>query len=57
MTERLFFTAASSKLMFMSRILLYVRKSSGFTVIELLVVVVILGILASLSVFAFGAWR
>lgn len=33
------------------------QKRKGFTIVEILVVIVILGILASLSYFAFNSWR
>lgn len=33
------------------------RRQSGFTIIELLVIIVVMGILLSLSVFAYGDWR
>ncbi len=31
--------------------------SRGFTIVELLIVIVVIGILATISVFAFGNWR
>lgn len=33
------------------------RHQSGFTIVELLVIIVVMGILLSLSVFAYGDWR
>lgn len=32
-------------------------KRSGFTIVELILVVAIIGVLATITVFAFGSWR
>ena len=33
------------------------RRQDGFTIVELLVIIVVMGILLSLTVFAYGDWR
>ena len=33
------------------------RRQTGFTIVELLTIIVVMGILLSLSVFAYGDWR
>lgn len=57
MTERLLFAKTSNKLILMNRSLPSTHKSSGFTIIELAVVILLIGILSSLAIFGFGAWQ
>lgn len=33
------------------------QHKNGFTIVELLVIVAVIGILASITIFAFGSWR
>lgn len=33
------------------------QHKNGFTIVELLVIVAVLGVLASITIFAFGSWR